>query len=191
MQSHSPIPHHPATTNNPSRQLSPHTSVLSLRPDSHASSSSLTTPIRHSLSPLAPPFTPSNKPIQPPLPLPTHPFSAVRRVVSFASPSPSNSTSPSPSRSNIQSPSYSFNNLPTGRPRTPQYTVYNDGLPADTQPQTPVGLPRNGIPDSLPGVRYGYVFLNSLYSLHAVPSVHGDLLKSLVLSSTRTGVWMY
>ena len=147
------------------RQLSPQSSNTSLRPISQLSSGFTNSPTRRSLSPLAPPFTPRKTPNQPnpPLALPTHAFSAVRRTVSFAS--PSNSSSPSPSRAPFSTPPYSFNNLPIGPlrtpppPRTPQYVIYNDRLPASIQPQTPVGLPSNGIPSGgLPGVNYGGAF---------------------------------
>lgn len=149
------------------RQLSPQSSNTSLRPVSQLSSEKSFTdsPTRRSLSPLAPPFTPRKTPNQPapPLALPTHAFSAVRRTVSFAS--PSTSSSPSPSRAQFNTPPYSFNNLPIGPlrtpppPRTPQYVIYNDHLPASIQPQTPVGLPSNGIPSGgLPGVNYGGAF---------------------------------
>ena len=145
------------------RLLNPQTSGSSLQSASHGSSEKSFTdsPTRRSLSPLATPFTPRQirSPIQPPLP--PHAFSAVRRTVSFASPSNSSSLSPtSPAR--LQTPHYSFNNLPIGRlrtpppPRTPQYVVYDDSLPASMQPQTPVGLPSNGIPNGgLPGVALG------------------------------------
>lgn len=155
----------PAPADNLRNQSSPKSSNTSLHPGSDASSEKpFTGPLtRRSLSPLAPPFTPRRSPIQPPLALPSHPFSAVRRTVSFASPSPS--SSPSPSRVQFQTPPYSFNNLPIGPlrtpppPRTPQYIVYNDRLPASIQPQTPLGLPSNGIPSGgLPGVNYGAAY---------------------------------
>lgn len=157
----------PFAVDQQSRQLSPQSSNTSLRPVSQLSSEKSFTgsPTRRTLSPLAPPFTPRKTPIQPapPLALPTHAFSAVRRTVSFAS--PSTSSSPSPSRAQFTTPPYSFNNFPIGPlhtqppPRTPQYVIYNDRLPASIQPQTPVGLPSNGIPSGgLPGVNYGGAF---------------------------------
>lgn len=158
-----PILQLPSSTDNQPRLLNRQSSNSSLHSASHASSEkSLTdSPTRRSLSPLAPPFTPRQirSPMQPPLP--PHAFSAVRRTVSFASPSNSSSLSPtSPAR--FQTPPYSSNNLPVRRLRThpplrtPQYVVYDDSLPASMQPQTPVGLPSNGIPNGgLPGVGLG------------------------------------
>ena len=155
-----------AATDQISIDLAPRSSASSLQPSSHASSDELATnsPLRRSLSPLAPPFTPRRTPIQPmlPLTLPVYPFSAVRRTVSFASPTASSSPSPVRSGVHVQNSSYSFNNLPIGSirtpppPGTPQYSVYNDHLPASIQPQTPVGLPSNGVPNGgLPGVIVG------------------------------------
>ena len=151
------------STDNDASLLNPQGSNSTLLSPSHGSSdqSSTGSPSRRSLSPLAPPFTPRQfrSPMQPPLP--PHAFSAVRRTVSFASPSDSSSLSPTgPAR--FQSVPYTSNNLPVrrlrtpSRARTPQYVVYDDSLPATMQPQTPVGLPNNGVPNGgLPGVGLG------------------------------------
>ncbi|KAL8793024.1 MAG: hypothetical protein Q9195_004335 [Heterodermia aff. obscurata] len=151
----------PVSTDDDSHLLNPQASNSSLHSASYGSSVNSFTdssPTHRSLSPLATPFTPRHirSPMQPPLP--PYAFSAVRRTVSFASPSNSSSRSPtSPSR--FQTPPY---NRRVGRlrtpphPRTPQYVVYDDRLPASLQPQTPVGLPSNGIPSGgLPGVGLG------------------------------------
>lgn len=65
--------------------------------------------------------------------LPPHPFSATRRTISPLSPS-------SPSASNRARPNFSLS------PRHRRMAVYNDNLPASTQPQTPARLPLNGLP---------------------------------------------
>lgn len=100
-------------------------------------------------------FPSISNPFLPPLP---PPFSATPRTVSFNFALPSSSqqnstpTSPSPfSRTSTPPlPSSPLNPLPPIRTptRTPSRTlpVYNDNLSALTQPQTPIGLPRNGLP---------------------------------------------
>ena len=153
----------PNSTDNDPRLLNPQASNSSLLSPSQGSSENSFTdsPTRRSLSPLAQPFTPRQFRSPMPPPLPPHAFSAVRRTVSFASPSDSSSLSPtSPAR--LQTAPHSFNNLPLGRlrtpppRRTPQYVIYDDRLPASLQPQTPVGLPSNGVPNgALPGVGLG------------------------------------
>lgn len=143
-------------------------SVASLAPptarsDSHASFTSspphsltpspASTP-RRSLNPNAIPFTPNNTPpapsprrlfpssnlsVPPPASLPLYPFSATPRSVSFSAStaSPSPFTRPSP-----HSHPHLFSSPPS--PYPPHHlTVYNDGLPAFSQPQTPAQLTRN------------------------------------------------
>lgn len=103
------------------------------------------------LSPLATPFgaTPrrpvpyppsTSNPFSPPLP---PPFSATPRTVSFNLALPSSSTRPSHHPSSP--PILTFRTSPSP-PHTPTMAIYNDALPPATQPQTPVGLPRNGLP---------------------------------------------
>lgn len=81
-------------------------------------------------------------------PLPPRPFSATRRTTSGtialpASPvPPTSSTPPSPTRS-----------LPSTTAR--RIRIYNDRLPASSQPQTPARLPRNGLPHMPYGIGIG------------------------------------
>lgn len=81
-------------------------------------------------------------------PLPPRPFSATRRTPSgtIALPvspvSPLSSPPPSPTRSS-----------PSITPR--RFRIYNDRLPASTQPQTPARLPRNGLPHMPHGIGIG------------------------------------
>ncbi|MCJ1424337.1 hypothetical protein MMC29_002224 [Sticta canariensis] len=82
----------------------------------------------HSFPSLSSPFNTLSSPALPP-----HPFSATPRTISPLSPS-------SPSASNRTVPNFSPS--PTHR----RMAVYNDNLPASTQPQTPARLPLNGLP---------------------------------------------
>lgn len=81
-------------------------------------------------------------------PFPPRPFSATRRTTSGtialpASPvSPLSSPPPSPTRSS-----------PSTTPR--RFRIYNDRLPASSQPQTPARLPRNGLPHMPHGIGIG------------------------------------
>lgn len=81
-------------------------------------------------------------------PLPPRPFSATRRTTSGtialpASPVPQNfSPPPSPTRSS-----------PSTTPR--RIRIYDDSLPASSQPQTPARLPRNGLPHMPYGIGIG------------------------------------
>lgn len=81
-------------------------------------------------------------------PLPPRPFSATRRTTSGtialpASPVPPLfSPPPSPTRSS-----------PSTTPR--RIRIYNDRLPASSQPQTPARLPRNGLPHMPYGIGIG------------------------------------
>lgn len=81
-------------------------------------------------------------------PLPPRPFSATQRTTSStialpASPiTPISSPPPSPTRSS-----------PSTTPR--RFRIYNDRLPASSQPQTPARLPRNGLPHMPHGIGIG------------------------------------
>lgn len=81
-------------------------------------------------------------------PLPPRPFSATRRTTSGtialpASPVPQTfSPPPSPTRSS-----------PSTTPR--RIRIYDDRLPASSQPQTPARLPRNGLPHMAYGIGIG------------------------------------
>ena len=115
----------------------------------NTSSSATISPARRNLSPARRPLTPTHhSPYSPPLPVPPHPFSAVRRAVSFtpALPSASPSSSPAPYETPFYSNGTHFSPSVTPPPHTPNYTVYNDRLPASSQPQTPAGLSTNGFP---------------------------------------------
>lgn len=107
---------------------------------SSASSRRTTSP--NSYPALSTPGNTVSSPSPPRRNLPPHPFSATQRNVSYGLPlSPA-----SPSASNP-----TVSPLPQSRPpRTPQRTqrmaVYNDNLPAWSQPQSPARLPRNGLP---------------------------------------------
>ena len=83
----------------------------------------------------------------PSLTVPPYPFSAVRRAVSFTPALPSASPPPWPPLHSTASDSNSTSLSPslTPPPRTPSYAIYNDHLPALSQPQTPAGLPTNGL----------------------------------------------
>lgn len=82
------------------------------------------------------------------LPLPPRPFSATRRTTSgtIALPAsavpPPYSPPPSPTRSS-----------PSTTPR--RIRIYDDRLPASSQPQTPARLPRNGLPHMPYGIGIG------------------------------------
>lgn len=114
---------------------------------------------RRSLNPNAIPFTPKNTPpvpttrhpvpssnllVPPPASLPIHPFSATPRSVSFsgstASPSPLARLTPHSQPRYLRSPP------------SPHLTVYDDRLPAISQPQTPAQLSRNAFP-TMPSLR--------------------------------------
>lgn len=81
-------------------------------------------------------------------PLPPRPFSATQRTTSStialpASPiTPISSPPPSPTRSS-----------PSTTPR--RFRIYNDRLPASSQPQTPARLPRNGLAHMPHGIGIG------------------------------------
>ena len=105
---------------------------------------------RRSLNPNAIPFTPKSTPpaplarqlfpssnlsLPPPASLPLHPFSATPRSVSFSG-SPA-SSSPFARFSPHSQPQ------PLSSPPSPHLMVYNDRLPAFSQPQTPAQLTRN------------------------------------------------
>lgn len=79
----------------------------------------------------------SPSPTKSPRSLPRFPFSATSRIVSF------NGTLPSPSAS-IRSSPRSITTTSPSRVRN-RFTIYNDQLPAASQPQTPARLPRNGV----------------------------------------------
>ena len=94
----------------------------------------------------------------PSLTVPPYPFSAVRRAVSFTPALPSASPSPLPPLDStaLYSNSTSLSPSLTPSPRTPSYAVYNDHLPASSQPQTPAGLSTNGLHRSgLPSIYRG------------------------------------
>ena len=124
---------------------------------------------RHNPFPLSHTRRPSQKryfsPFDPTLSVPPHPFSAVRRAVSFTPslPSASPSSSLSSSSTPLNSPFHSYSNITYSGPsltppptQTPNYTIYNDRLPASSQPRTPVGLSTNGLPrNGLPSVQVG------------------------------------
>lgn len=104
-------------------------------------------PIRskRSTSPLS--FRSFQTPIALP-PLPPRPFSATQRTSSGAIPPPASpvpqlfSPPPSPTRSS-----------PSTTPR--RIRIYDDRLPASSQPQTPARLPRNGLPHMPYGIGIG------------------------------------
>lgn len=89
-------------------------------------------------------FPSSNLSLPPPASLPMHPFSATPRSVSFssstASPSPAARLSPHSQPRLLSSPP------------SPHLTVYNDRLPAFSQPQTPAQLSRHGF-STMPPLR--------------------------------------
>ncbi|KAL8825396.1 MAG: hypothetical protein Q9191_004443 [Dirinaria sp. TL-2023a] len=123
-------------------------------------SSVAVSPARRDPSPSTNPPTPCHHPPwDPPLPVPPHAFSAVRRAVSIAPALPSATLSPSPTPQNTsllirQGQLELSGTEPTQQ--TPSYEVYNDRLPASSQPQTPRGLPTNGVPRSgLPSIYRG------------------------------------
>lgn len=116
------------------------------------------------------PFTqnPSQTLSDPP-PLPRYSFHRTPRNVSNMATMPTYPRSPSPSvaahsytpsssdhASSVATPSPPRRqqappppNTPTTGPRSSTFRIYNDRLPATSQPQTPVGLPRHGIPAEL------------------------------------------
>ena len=108
------------------------------------SSALLTLPQRN-LSPLSAGFVPhsAQRNASPQLTLPP-PFSATARTVSFSNAyppsSPASPHTPPPTRQ----PSSELS--PSNAPSHLRIPVYNDNLDPATQPQTPVGLPRHGIP---------------------------------------------
>ncbi len=80
-------------------------------------------------------------------PIPPRPFSATPRTASFNYALPSSSISPNPSPPSVH------NSSPSLTPR--RIRVYNDRLPASSQPQTPARLPRNGLPPLFSQSQYG------------------------------------
>ncbi|KAL8702958.1 MAG: hypothetical protein Q9201_003862 [Fulgogasparrea decipioides] len=91
------------------------------------------------------------------------------------SPNPNNSYNPSTPPRSISASSTSIHPTPT------RLSVYNDSLPAYSQPQTPIGLPRNGLPrmsvqnpfftaPARAGARIEGSFANRLQQTFATPS---------------------
>lgn len=81
-------------------------------------------------------------------PLPPRPFSATRRTSSGAIALPASPVSP------LSSPPLSpTRSSPSMTPR--RFRIYNDRLPASSQPQTPARLPRNGLPHMPHGIGIG------------------------------------
>lgn len=124
--------------------------------------SNQSTQSQRNLSPYAAPFIPrsTQRNGSPQLFLPP-PFSATSRNVSISSAYPPSSpaslhTSPQRQSSNDispASPQYTQSDLqpsisisPTAAPLSRRIAVYNDRLSPSQQPQTPAGLPRNGVP---------------------------------------------
>lgn len=112
-----------------------------------------------SLNPNAIPFTPNNTPpmptprrlfpsstllVPPPASLPSYPFSATPRSVSLSG----STASPSP----FARPSSPCQPRFSSSPPSPPLTVYNDRLPAISQPQTPAQLSRNAF-STMPSLR--------------------------------------
>lgn len=103
-------------------------------------SSSSSASSRHNTSPYSVPSRSSprnafSSPTLPPGDLPLHPFSATPRTVSSSLPhSPTPTSASNPALTNF-SPS----------PTPQRMAIYNDNLPATTQPQTPARLPLNGL----------------------------------------------
>ena len=99
-------------------------------------------PSRRNLSPFAEPFVPrsARRHASPQLPLPP-PFSATPRNLSLNSILPSSSISPHTPPSRLQS--YSISPILHSHAHIP---IYNDNLPANTQPQTPAELSRHRRP---------------------------------------------
>lgn len=110
------------------------------------------------------PFTqnPSPQGYSDPPPLPRYPFHHTPRKVSNTAVMPSPSRMPSsPPRTGHRYIPYSARNVsgtistqPSPPPNTPTaprsaFRIYNDRLPTTSQPQTPVGLPRHGVPAEL------------------------------------------
>lgn len=110
------------------------------------------------------PFTqnPSPQDYSDPPPLPRYPFHHTPRKVSNTAVMPSPSRMPSsPPKTEHRYIPYSARNVsgtispqPSPPPNTPTaprsaFRIYNDRLPTTSQPQTPVGLPRHGIPAEL------------------------------------------
>jgi len=113
---------------------------------SYTNSVQRTIPIRN-LSPYAAPFVPRNSPrnLSPQLALPP-PFSSTSRTVSYNnSYPPSSPASPhTPPQQLHPPPTLSPSNILQPSRRIP---IYNDNIDPTTQPQTPAGLPRHGVPD--------------------------------------------
>ena len=136
-----------------------HHDPMSPSPGSTISATTVS-PARCDLSPSSNPLTPHRySPWNPPLPVPPHAFSAVRRAVSFTPTLQSATPSPSFTPQNTPLPTGHEHLTLSGTPptqQTPSYEVYNDRLPASSQPQTPRGLPTNGVPRSgLPSIYRG------------------------------------
>lgn len=119
-------------------------------------------PSRRRLSPFAAPFIPGHSPriSSGQFPLPPS-FSSTPRTVSiphtYPPSSPTSPHTPPQHRQSSATMSPSTHRTPPSRrppsiamtppePRTPRIAIYNDNLPPHTQPQTPAGLPRNGVP---------------------------------------------
>ncbi|KAL9632442.1 MAG: hypothetical protein Q9164_005315 [Protoblastenia rupestris] len=149
-------------TPSPSQTLGPHASpVMPSSTRSIRSSASMLTPniSRHSSQTQLPTLLPSSSrhSSQPQLPLPP-PFSATRRNVSFnlalpPSSSPTSALPVTPPTDHQQPPNLSTtpHTPPNSHIRNispfddpPPMMVYNDSLPATTQPQTPADLSRPG-----------------------------------------------
>lgn len=121
------------------RSLSSMSSHQSRIPSTHSQIGAIhPTPSRRNLSPFAEPFIPrsTRRHASPQLPLPP-PFSATPRSLSFAIPSSSNHPTTPPSH---LPPSYPNSPSPTTPNPQPHLPIYNDNLPANTQPQTPADI---------------------------------------------------
>ncbi|KAL6715273.1 hypothetical protein ACLMJK_007537 [Lecanora helva] len=103
---------------------------------------------RRNLSPLAPPTAPhrAQRIVSPSLILPP-PFSSTARTVSssnaYPPSSPASPHTPPPTRHPSTGNSPTTTNAPSSHLRIP---IYNDNIDPQLQPQTPVGLPRHGVP---------------------------------------------
>lgn len=119
-----------------------HQEPITLSPNPRLNSSPASS--HHTESPYTLPSLPSHRRRRPnasvlPSPLPPYPFSATPRTVSFNLVNSSSPRSPPPSP-----PATTPYSTPSPTPR--RLAVYNDRLPAASQPQTPARLPRNGLP---------------------------------------------